>query len=114
MKRIISVLLLSILVFMSCETSEGLKYGTLQKVSHKKFPCDYYAAEFAFDGGRQVSNGKSSSYENVQSVEIDKKAFDTLQTYVGDKVVFDYKDRGIVICGESKQLTTLRIKKSTE
>lgn len=101
-----------VIAFSSCETSEGLKSATLQKVSHKTFPCNYYVAEFAFEGGRTKSDGKSSAYENVQEVQIDKTAYDSLQTYVGDKVVFDYEDVGLVVmCGNSKKLTSLRIKK---
>jgi hypothetical protein len=116
MKKIkyLSMLLLVaavISVATSCEQSEGLKYGTLQKVSHKKFPIEYYAAEFAYDGGRTVSTDKSSSYQNTQEIAIDAAAYDTLQQYVGDKVVFDYKDLGYNGFGKpSKVLTVLKVK----
>lgn len=98
------------IVLQGCETSEGLKYGTLQKVSHKKFPCDYYVAEFSFEGGKVTGNGKSRAYSNTQEVGISKAAYDTLQFYLGEKVIFDYKDKGFVVCGESKELTLLRRK----
>lgn len=93
-----------------CSKSEGLKYGTLQKVSHKKFPCSYYVAEFAFEGGRVESTENSSSHSNSQEVGITKEAYDTLQNYLGDKVIFDYEDKGFVVCGESKQLTLIKRK----
>ena len=93
-----------------CETSEGIKYGILQKVSHKTFPCSYYVAEFAFEGGRVESSGESSSHSNTQSVEITKEAFDTLTPYLGDKVLFDYADKGVSFCGENKKLTMIKRK----
>lgn len=94
-----------------CETSEGLKYGTLQKVSHKTFPCNYYVAEFAFEGGKSTGSSDSKAFENTQLVEIDKACYDTLQSHLGDKCVFDYKDKGFAACGESKKLTSFTIKK---
>lgn len=110
MKRLIFALFTIGLLLTSCETSEGLKYGTLQKVSHKKFPCDYYVAEFAYDGGRVETSDKGSSHSNTQEVGITKEAYDTLQQYIGDKVIFDYTSNGIVVCGAEKQLTTLKRK----
>ena len=110
--RKISLVLLSfaVLAFTGCETSEGLKYGVLQKVSHKTFPCNYYAAEFAFQGGRMVGSSDSKAYENTQSVQITEQQYTELQSMVGKEVVFDYKDRGIAVCGEGKLLTTIRLK----
>jgi len=110
---ILIILMIAAIVIASqsgCQTSEGIKYGTLQKVSHKTFPCSYYVAEFAFEGGRVESSGESSSHSNTQTVEIDKAAYDTLQSYLGDKVLFDYKDRGISMCGEDKILTMIKRK----
>lgn len=105
---------LAIIILMvslsSCDKSEGLKYGILQKVSHKQFPCSYYVAEFAFEGGRVVSDDNSSSHSNSQEISITKEAYDTLQNYLGDRVIFDYRDRGFVVCGESKQLTFIKRK----
>jgi hypothetical protein len=100
---------LAVITFYGCETSEGIKAGTLQKVSHKTFPCDYYEAEFAFEGGRQVGTGDNKSFENTQRLTIDKEAYDTLQDKVGLRVRFDYKDRGMMFCEESKILTTLTV-----
>jgi hypothetical protein len=108
-KTIFLLLAASVLAFVSCETSEGLKYGTLQKISHKTFPCDYYVAEFAYDGGRQVAHGESSSYQNSQEVGISAEAYDSLQKYVGKRVVFDYSDGGVGLCKPSKVLTSIRI-----
>lgn len=107
MKKIFLFAMFSIGLF-SCQTSEGLKYGVLQKVSHKTFPCSYYAAEFAFEGGRMVSDGKSSSYQNTQEVKITNSQYDSLQQFVGQKMVFDYKDDGFAVCGSSKILTLYR------
>lgn len=106
-----ALLSITAITLQSCEKSEGRKYGTLQKLSHKTFGCSYYAAEFAFEGGRMKSDGKSSSYENTQEVTLDKAAFDSLQNYLGEKVVFDYKDRGFQFCEESKILTFIQVKK---
>jgi hypothetical protein len=91
-------------------TSEGVKYGTVQKVSHKSFPCSYYIIEIAYEGGRVQASDKSVSFANTQVIGIDKTAYDTLQNYLGDKVIFDYKDKGFVVCGESKKLTMIRRK----
>jgi hypothetical protein len=112
MKKLIVLLIISVSI-LSCETSEGLKFGTLQKVSHKTFPCDYYEISVAFEGGKVVSNGDHSSFENTQDIKIDQAAYDTLSQYVGEKVVFDYTDGGFAVCGSSKQLTSIRIKSST-
>lgn len=116
MKKLIIALLIIIgvslltAVLPSCETSEGLKYGTLQKVSHKTFPCEYYVAEFAYEGGRISGDEGSKSHSNTQQVEITKAAYDSLQNYIGDKVIFDYKDKGTAFCGESKKLTSIKRK----
>ena len=103
---------ISAINFTGCNTSEGAKFGTLQKISHKTFPCEYYVAEFSFEGGVAVQNsdGKGSTYSNTQSVEITAGAVDSLQHYLGDKVIFDYKDRGAVLCGETKLLTMIKRK----
>src|SRR5688572_8492168 len=93
-----------------CERSEGLKYGTLQKISHKTSPCDYYVAEFSYEGGRVEGDDKAKAYSNTQEVEIDKIAFDSLQSYLGEKVIFDYEDKGLTFCGEGKKLTMIRRK----
>jgi hypothetical protein len=110
MKKALILLFAAAFVLVSCETSEGLKFGTLQKVSHKTFPCDYYEIQVAFEGGKVVSNDNSSSFENTQDIKIDKAAYDTLSSYVGEKVVFDYNDGGVALCGSSKKLTSIRIK----
>lgn len=108
MKKLFSAIIICVIA-LSCNQSEGVKLGTLQKVSHKSFPCNFYVAEFAFEGGRAVSssNGKSSSYQNTQEVKIDKAAFDSLGNYVGFPFRFEYKDDGFEICGTSKELTSL-------
>ncbi len=102
--------LLTAVFLFSCNTSEGLKYGTLQKVSHKTFPCDYYVAEFAYEGGRVKGDDISKAYSNTQEVAISKSAYDTLQSYMGDKVIFDYKDEGLSVCEPSKKLTFIKRK----
>lgn len=106
------ILLILAFNFSSCEQSEGVKYGTLQKISHKKYPCEYYVAEFSFEGGKAVANadGKSSTFSNTQVVSITKECADTLEQYIGDKVLFDYKDRGGIRCEESKILTMIKRK----
>lgn len=106
----IFLLIMGGIALYSCESSEGLKYGTLQKLSIKKFPCTNYVAEFAYEGGRITSNDKSSANSNTQEIGITKEAYDTLQSYLGDKVIFDYIDKTIVVCGQSKQLTTIKRK----
>ena len=101
-----------IIWFKSCDKSEGIKSGILQKVSHKTFPCDHYVAEFAFEGGKVKHSNESSAYENTQEVDLSQEAYDTLQNYVGYRVAFDYKDRGWVACRNSKLLTSLRVIKN--
>ena len=108
MKYLVSVICL--IAIVSCENSEGVKFGLLQKVSHKTFPCDYYEIQVAFEGGKMVGTDKNSSFENTQDIKIDKPAFDSLQKYVGDKIIFDYKDDGVAMCGSSKYLTSLKVK----
>lgn len=110
MKKL-SIFLFAVALF-SCEQSEGLKFGLLQKVSHKTFPCDYYEIQVAFEGGKMKSSmdGKSSSYENSQDIKITKAAFDTLQQYMGEHVVFDYDDDGFAMCGSSKVLKSIKVK----
>lgn len=93
-----------------CDKSSGLKFGTLQKVSHKQFPCNYYVAEFSFDGGRVISSDNGSSYVNTQEVEITSQQYIELQRLIGEKVIFDYEDKGIALCGESKKLKLIRKK----
>lgn len=113
MIRLLVVIILIIIICKmcsSCNTSEGLKYGTLQKVSHKTFPCDYYVAEFSFEGGRVTGSDDSRAYSNTQEIAINKLAFDSLQTHLGDKVVFDYKDEGLSVCEPSKKLTSIKWK----
>jgi hypothetical protein len=95
---------------IGCETSEGVKYGTVQKVSHKKFPCSYYVIEIAYEGGRVETSDKGSSHSNTQEIAIEQGAYDSLQNYLGDKVIFDYSDKGFVMCGESKKLTMIKRK----
>lgn len=109
-RLVLAILAIILILFLSgCETSEGTKYGTLQKLSHKTFPCGYYIAEFAFEGGK-VEGTDSKAYSNTQLVEVDKIAYDSLQAYIGDKVLFDYKDVGFAACGESKKLTFIKRK----
>lgn len=109
MKKV-SLVILSVVILASCEQSEGAKFGLLQKVSHKSFPCDYYEIQVAYEGGKMVGAADKASYENSQDIKIDKAAFDSLQKYIGDKVVFEYDDQGAALCGSSKVLTSIRIK----
>jgi hypothetical protein len=105
---IIAVSLTSCIV----DVSEGAKFGTLQKLSTKHWPCQYYVAEFAYEGGRVTkSTTDDGTFANTQQVELDKAAFDSLQDWIGDKVIFEYKDKGYEGCGESKYLTSIRHKK---
>jgi hypothetical protein len=108
MKKI--ALLFFAIGLFSCEHSEGLKFGLLQKVSHKTFPCDYYEISVAYEGGKVVHSGDKASYENSQDIKIDQAAFDSLQRYVGERVVLDYVDNGFAMCGSSKKLTSIKIK----
>lgn len=107
---LLAVTVVVISSIFGCDRSEGMKYGTLQKLSEKKFPCSYYVAEFAYEGGRIESTENSSSHSNTQEIAITKEAYDSLQNYLGDKVIFDYSDKGMVLCGESKKLTMIRRK----
>lgn len=110
MKKV-SLFVISAIILCSCERSEGAKFGLLQKVSHKTFPCDYYEILVAYEGGKMVGAADKASYENSQDIKIDKAAFDTLQQYIGDHVVFDYNDNGMAMCGSSKNLTSIKVKK---
>lgn len=107
----VTIFALSLVLFYSCEQSEGAKFGLLQKVSHKTFPCDYYEIQVAYEGGKMVGAADKASYENSQDIKIDEAAFDSLQQYIGDHVVFDYNDNGMAICGSSKNLTSIKVKK---
>jgi len=109
MKKIIFSILTAVVLLSACETSEGIKAGTLQKVSHKTFPCSYYVAEFAFEGGRASGSNDSKAYANTQEVEITKEAFDSLQNLVGSRVRFSYKDEGFKACAPNKKLETLAV-----
>jgi len=111
MNRLIIISIL-ILLFVSCEQSDGTKFGLLQKVSHKTFPCDYYEIQIAFEGGvvQTNSKGENSGYSNVQDFKISKEMADTLSSHIGDKVVVKYKDGGYAVCGESKEITSIRLK----
>lgn len=110
MKKLFFFLLATSFVLASCETSEGLKFGVLQKVSHKTFPCPYYEIQVAYQGGKSSNYTDHASYSNTQEIKIDKDAYDSLQNYVGEEVVFDYKDNGFAVCGSSKELTSIRLK----
>lgn len=107
---------LAISLLSSCkmEVSEGMKYGTLQKVSHKQIPCEYFVAEFAYEGGVMETSGTgkdaTSTHVNTQEVEITKTAYDSLQLYLGDKVIFEYEDGGISACGRGKKLKSIKRK----
>lgn len=91
--------------------SEGKKYGTLQKLSTKHWPCEYHVAEFAFEGGKAIEGSKDGiAFGNTQVIELDQAAFDTLDSYMGDKVIFEYKDKGYEGCGEAKILTSIKRK----
>lgn len=88
-----------LLAMVSCtpKVSEGTKYGLLQKVSHRESPCDMYVAEVAYEGSRIKGNSRGdgkTDYEatNSQEFEITQAAYDSLQTHVGDKIVFHYKN----------------------
>lgn len=105
MKKVIFALI----ALASC-TSNGNKYGQLQKVSEKTMPTNYYVIEMSFTGGRMVSDGKDASYENTQEFEIDKAAFDTLQGHLGDNIIVEYVDRGITMIAPSKLVKSIRIK----
>lgn len=104
---------LAISMYSSCqiEVSEGIKFGTLQKVSHKQIPCPYYIAEFAYEGGvSQTDANGGTTHVNTQEVEITKTAYDSLQMYLGDKVIFEYEDGGISACGRGKKLKSIKRK----
>lgn len=105
MKKTI-IALCAIVSLASC--SEGQKSGILQKVSHKTI-CDYWVMEVAYEGGRMVSDGKSGSYENTQSVEVTKEQADALSSYLGQRIVFSYHDVAFAVCGESKKLDSFRL-----
>lgn len=107
--KYLSLALICIALF-SCETSDGSKYGILQKVSHKSFPCNYYEIQVAFEGGKMVGAGDKAAFENTQDIKIDNAAFDSLQKYIGDYVIFEYNDDGFAVCGSSKSLKSIRIK----
>ena len=109
--KFLLVAFIASLTLVSCETSTGLKFGRLQKVSHKTFPVEYYEIQVAFEGGKTITSNKSSSFENTQDIKIDKAAYDTLALYVGENVVFDYTDEGFSWAGSSKKLSSIRIKK---
>ncbi len=105
------LLILMTLFIISCDTSDGKKFGVLQKVSHKKFPCNYHVCEIAYQGGR-VSHGENgSAYLNSQEIEISATCADTLSNYVGETVVFDYENRSFTICAPKPWLTEIKIKK---
>lgn len=117
MKTVLAVLIVLFLLtaLFRCgdgtyKKSGGTKYGLLQKVSHKTTTCDYYVMEVAFEGGRAVGQGDGSVYENSQSFEITKAAYDTLAEYVGDHVSFQYEDRPYASCGEDKFMIKLKKK----
>jgi len=111
MKRL-SVIIAAVVLFASCEQSDGAKYGLQQKVSHKTFPCDYYEIQVSFEGGKAQSNGQGGDggYSNAQDFKVNKACFDTLNNHIGDHVVIEYKDGGFAVCGESKEITSLRTK----
>jgi uncharacterized lipoprotein YehR (DUF1307 family) len=111
MKRLFLLALVAIVTLTGCSTSEGRKFGLLQKVSHKTLPCNYYVAEFAFEGGRKVGSGDDASYQNTQEVEITSAQYDSLQNIVGDRVVFEYNDQGVTFCGNRKKLTYIQVKR---
>lgn len=99
-------LLIAAIVFgmVSC-TSNGVKSGILQKVSHKKFPCSRYEAEVAYYGGRSSDGG----FSNSQVFTISRAAFDTLQDKVGKSVRFEYHDRAMTLCEQSKVIDKLSV-----
>lgn len=94
----------------SCETSEGVKAGILQKVSHKTFPCEHYEIQIGYAAGVSTGVGDKASYSAAQDIKIDQAAYDSLQMYVGENVIFEYNDDGVALCGPSKTLTYIRLK----
>lgn len=96
---------------IGCEHSEGTKFGLLQKVSHKTSPCKYWEIQVAYTGGAATtSSSGDASFSNTQNFAIDSACADTLSMHVGDHIVFEYKDRGVMFCEESKIITSLKIK----
>lgn len=93
----------------SCEQSEGEKFGTLQKVSHKTpWTCsDWYECQIAYEGG--VANEKGG-FSNTQEFEITKAQYDSMKVHVGDKIVFEYHDVGYVMCGNKLRIRSFRFK----
>ena len=111
MKRI-SIILISILM-IAC-TSEGTKFGTLQKVLTKAI--GYNVAEFSYEGGKMVTKGSgedaSSAYENTQEFKIDDVQRDSIAKFLGKKVIFTYKDKAFAFVGPSKYLLTIKESKN--
>lgn len=93
----------------SCEQSEGEKFGTLQKVSHKTpWTCsDWYECQVAYEGGVATEKG---GFSNVQDFEITKVQYDSMKARVGDKIVFEYHDVGYVMCGNRYRINSFRFK----
>lgn len=100
------------IVLISCDQSEGVKSGVLQKVPHKKFPASYYEVEIAYQGGRVVgqTDERSGSYSNTQSFKITKECYDTIQKWTGYIVVFEYNDDGFKLFGPTKSLKSITVK----
>lgn len=103
-----SIILISILM-IAC-TSEGTKFGTLQKISTKII--GYSVVEFSYEGGKMVTEysgeDATSSYENTQEFKITDAQKDSISKFLGKKVIFTYKDDGFAFVGPSKHLISIK------
>lgn len=108
MKKKIGLFAIAALLFASCEQSNGTKVGVLQKFSHKTFPCSYYEAQIAFEGGKSDDKG---NYNTSQDFKVtDTAVINVLSQHVGDRIVFNYDDNGFAACGESHVITHASVK----
>ncbi len=106
MKKIILFFIVSFMMF-ACETSSGKKEGVLMKVTHRNpmICSDYYVAEIAYEGFRQVEKGMSNS----QEFQISKELFIKMDSIVGHKVIFQYHETWYEGCGLSHKLTSFKL-----
>lgn len=117
MKKKLFTLLLISSIFSSCgniqdlDNSNGTKCGTLQKISHKRFPFEYYSCQIGFQSGVSVAHGESLSYTASQDFTISKEIYDSMRSHVGEVVVFEYEDRMISPTQENKLITSIKLKK---
>ena len=102
--KVLGVIAILFALMMSCN-SDGSKWGTLQKLSHKPI-TGIYVAELAYQGGKAVTSGKNSTYENTQEFEITKEQFEEMGKLLGKQVTITYRDRGVVLVGPSKVIVS--------